>query len=624
MTVTQTGYPTTSSGTAPQQPVNGHMLPNAEQHEQLASGRITAVLGEGGSAIVYQVWNELLSVKRAVKLLKPTASAESHQRFSQEMKILAQLSHTNIINVHSVGKWQNLPYIEMDYVDGPSLETLLERKGRIPLVVAIAIAVEVARALDYTHHHRYRIDNIEYHGLLHRDLKPGNILLPRFDTVRLSDFGIATLSTVSKTNTTQTGKIIGSMQYLAPEQLEENSVDHRSDIYSFGVMLYEMVTGHKMFPERNVSKLVRQRVKDEYLSLNSHGVKIPTDLSKLINSMTSLKPTDRPTSMKKVLTQLQHIFRHFHERSPEEIISRYLNGESVGSSIRRKPKREHNPMKLIFIGGVSAVLLMVAMFAGGIFWYGSQNNPAFLDEIQGVFAANTDDSSSEAIQVNVIVNKMTDTTTSTRNNSSRESQPRNNRRTNNIPSTLPQTGDYAGDTLSMLDLCLKNFGTKDTIFALKELEKSQKYSQIIALYSDLTPQMKQDKIAQLMRHRAIRGLGQEGKTYYDNNQISDGEYYLSKGLYLFSRGQYQRAIWIFRVAKTTPSALINRDELMQEVLFYSAQSESQLYESHPTEQRLKSTLNSWNELIELLKDQPENPIYHTAVAKIEEISEVIE
>ncbi len=624
MAVTQTGYPTTSSGTAPQQPLNGHRLPNAEQHEQLASGRITAVLGEGGSAIVYQVWNELLSVKRAVKLLKPTASVESHQRFSQEMKILAQLSHTNIINVHSVGKWQNLPYIEMDYVDGPSLETLLERKGRIPLVVAIAIAVEVAKALDYTHHHRYRIDNIEYHGLLHRDLKPGNILLPRFDTVRLSDFGIATLSTVSKTSTTQTGKIIGSMQYLAPEQLEEKSVDHRSDIYSFGVMLYEMVTGHRMFPERNVSKLVRQRVKDEYLPLNSHGVKLPPDLTKLINSMISLKPTDRPTSMKKVLTQLQHIFRHFHERSPEEIISRYLNGESVGSSIRRKPKREHNPMKLMFIGGVSAVLLMVAMFAGGLFWYGSQNNPAFLDEIQGVFAANSDDTSSEAIRVNVIVNKLTDSSSTNQNNSARVNQQRTSNSSSNIPSSLPRTGDYAGDTLSMLDLCLQDLGIKDTLRAFQELEKSQKHSQIISLYSDLTPQMKQNKIAQLMHHRAIRGLGQEGKTYYDNNQISDGEYYLSKGLYLFSRGQYQRAIWIFRVAKTTPATLMNRDELLQEVLFYSARAESELYASHPTDQRLKSTLDSWHELFELLEHRPENPLYHTAVAKIDELSEVIE
>jgi len=414
------------------------------------------------------------------------------------------------------------------------------------------------------------------------------------------------------------------MQYLAPEQLEEKSVDHRSDIYSFGVMLYEMVTGHKMFPERNVSKLVRQRVKDEYLPLNSHGIKMPTNLSKLINNMISLKPTDRPTSMKKVLTQLEHIYRHFHERSPEEIISRYLNGESVGSSIRRKPKRDHNPMKLILTGGILAVILMVTMFAGGLFWYGSQNNPAFLEEIQGVFAANTEDISGDAVRVNVIVSKMTDTTVRSDDDDTQLALRNTTNRQSRIPSTLPQNADYDRDTLSLLDRCLQDMGIRDTLEAFQELERAQKYSQILSLYSYLTPRMKQAKVAQLMRHRAILGLGQEGKTYYDNNQISDGEYYLSKGRYLFSRGQYQRAIWIFRVAKTTPSVLMSNNELMRETLHYSARAESKLYESHPTEQRLTSTLDSWRDLLQFLRNQPENPLYQTAIIKIEELSEVVE
>lgn len=619
--------PQSVSGTQPSTIPTVHRLPDVSRREPLASGRVVSILGEGGQSIVYQIWNEQLAIKRAVKLLKPNASRESHERFNQEMKILAQLSHPNIINVHSVGKWNELPYIEMDYVDGPSLETLIEQKGALPLVVAIAIAIETAKALDYTHRHRYRINNIEYHGLLHRDLKPGNILLPLYDTLRLSDFGIATLSTVSTTSMTRTGKIIGSMQYLAPEQLEDKSVDHRSDIYSFGAMLFELVTGEKLFPERNVSKLVRMRVKNEHKQLSEYGLKLPHELEKLINSCISVNPNDRPASIKRILTMLESQYALFHERPAEEVISRYLNGESVGTRKRqRKLKREVSPIRLVLLGGTISVLLMLVLFVSGLYWYGSQKNPAFLEEIKTIFSPNAHSElesmpgSKEKVNVNVIVSKMSHKpkykskkSTSTIHYEKKNAKP--------IPNSIPQTGDFAGDTLSILDFHLRELQTTDTLYALRELDRNNEHTKILAMLPYLSKGMQHSKVARLMRHRSIIGLGQEQKTYYDNNHISDGEYYLSKGLYLFNKKQYQRAIWIFRVAQTTPSELLDHDELMQEVLYYSALSESELYNIRPTDQRYLATVKSWKAVEHFLKNRQDSPYYKAAVEELSRLSE---
>jgi serine/threonine protein kinase len=601
-----------------------HRLPDTAARETLASGRAVEVLGEGGTAIVYQIWNEQLSIKRAVKLMKPNASRESHARFNQEMKILAQLSHPNIINVHSVGKWNGLPYLEMDYVDGPSLEDLLEQKDRLPLVVSIAIAIEVAKALDYTHRHRYRINNVEYHGLLHRDLKPGNILLPRYDTVRLSDFGIATLSTVSTTSMTRTGKIIGSMQYLAPEQLEDKSVDHRSDIYSFGAVLYELVTGEKLFSERNVSKLVRMRVKNEITPLSDHGLKLPHELEKLINSAISVNPSDRPASMKKVLTVLEQLYPLFRERPTEEVISRYLNGESVGSKIKGRQKMgTQSPLRLLVVGGFLSMLLVFGFFLSGLYWYGTKKNPGFFDEIRSVLQQpdpiDIEAMPGESVKVDVVVNKMSG---DEKSKSPRKSVKRSTKKAVKvIPEKVPQTGDFAADTISVLDLQLNRLNTSDTLFALRELDRTGEYTKVLALIPYLSAQMQRSRVTQIMKHRAVVGLGQEKKSYYDNNHISDGEYYLAKGLYLFNQGQYQRAIWIFRVAQTTPAALLDSDELSQEVLYFTALAETELYNVHPTAQRLETTVASWNSVEEFMKNRPRNPYYQRAVQELQRLSE---
>ena len=194
------------------------ILPDGTKQVPMGSGIITGILGEGGMSIIYEIWNEQLGVKRAVKLLRPNSSQENKERFEKEMKVTAQLDHPNIIDIHAVGDWNNLPYIEMEMVSGISLEELIRRQGALPLLVCTSIGIIVCRALDYTHHHQYKINEETFTGLLHGDLKPGNILFSREGVIRLTDFGVATPTEVSKSSSN--GKVMGSMQYLSPEQIE--------------------------------------------------------------------------------------------------------------------------------------------------------------------------------------------------------------------------------------------------------------------------------------------------------------------------------------------------------------------------------------------------------------------
>ena len=220
---------------APSQTSANLGLPDGSERVAMGSGTITSLISRGGTALVYEIWNSELEMKRAVKLLHPDHLDESLERFETEIKITAKLRHPNIVEIYAVGKWHDLPYIEMERIDGDTIEDLLRRVGALPIEVCTAIGIMVARALYHAHNHKYMIYGKEYHGIIHRDLKPANIMVDRDGSVKLMDFGIA--KPVAASARTMEGVVFGTMQYLSPEQLQSGDVDARSDIYSFGAVL---------------------------------------------------------------------------------------------------------------------------------------------------------------------------------------------------------------------------------------------------------------------------------------------------------------------------------------------------------------------------------------------------
>ena len=166
-------------------------LPSGNEPIPLGSGAIVGLLGSGGMARVYKIWNEKLEVFRAVKILLPNQQGDLRNRFETEAKITAKLHHPNIVEIYNVGDWQGLPYLEMEIIDGLSLESIISKTGKLPSSVCSSIAIFTARALGYAHGQQFLIYGKNYHGIVHRDLKPANIMVSSQGALKLMDFGIA-------------------------------------------------------------------------------------------------------------------------------------------------------------------------------------------------------------------------------------------------------------------------------------------------------------------------------------------------------------------------------------------------------------------------------------------------
>ncbi len=269
------------------------IMPDGTEPLPLGSGTITCLLGMGGAANVYKIWIPKLESYRAVKLLKPCLPGDWKMRFHTEMKIMAALSHPNIIEIHTAGEWNTLDFIEMELIDGLTLERLLSEKGALPAPVCTAVAIMLARALVHAHDQKYVLFGKLYHGIIHRDIKPSNIMVSHAGRVKLMDFGIARPITASLL-TTADGTVVGTVQYMAPEQVNGTGVDVTTDIYAIGAILYEMLTGDKAFPDVSLSALFEAKTKNEFVPLGLFNIPIPKALKKLVNSCMEHNPAGAP------------------------------------------------------------------------------------------------------------------------------------------------------------------------------------------------------------------------------------------------------------------------------------------------------------------------------------------
>ena len=203
--------------------------------EKLLGSRyqIEGKIGAGGMAIVYRARDTLLERTVAVKVLREQFATDEAfvKRFRREAQAAASLSHPNIVSIYDVGRDSDIDYIVMEYVDGQTLKEIIQSCGPLPIQEAIALVGQVGEALSHAHAHR----------IIHRDIKPQNILVTADGRAKVTDFGIA--RAVTSATLTHTGDIIGSVHYLSPEQARGAMVTERSDIYSLGIILYELVTG---------------------------------------------------------------------------------------------------------------------------------------------------------------------------------------------------------------------------------------------------------------------------------------------------------------------------------------------------------------------------------------------
>ena len=263
------------------------------------------IVGEGGMSEVYKAKCNKLNRFVAVKILKKqfADNKEISQKFKREATAIANLSDTNIVNVLDVGTQDDIDYIVMEYISGKTLKELINYSGKLSYNTAIKIALQIAKALDCAHKN----------NIIHRDIKPQNILVTESGEVKVTDFGIAK-STDSQT-ITNTTSIIGSAHYLSPEQAKGTYIDFRSDIYSFGIVLYEMVTGRLPFEGDSPVTVALKHLQEEPIPPKNINSAIPDSLNKLILKAIEKEPIKRYQNAKEIIQDLQKI-----QENPDVVI----------------------------------------------------------------------------------------------------------------------------------------------------------------------------------------------------------------------------------------------------------------------------------------------------------------
>jgi serine/threonine-protein kinase len=246
---------------------------------------------------VYKAYDKELNRVVALKLVRPelTSDASSMRRFKQELLLASKISHKNILRIHDLGDVEGVKFISMAYVEGEDLHHVLEREGRLPLARVLNITKQLCAALDAAH----------TEGVVHRDLKPQNVLIDAADNAYVSDFGLAKSLDQSAAGVTRSGEVMGTPRYMSPEQVEGKPAGHPSDIYSLGLIVYEMVTGEAPFKGDSALQEMYQRVTEKPKSPKELDPDLPDYLVRIILRCLERDPERRYQQARDVLHDLE-------------------------------------------------------------------------------------------------------------------------------------------------------------------------------------------------------------------------------------------------------------------------------------------------------------------------------
>jgi eukaryotic-like serine/threonine-protein kinase len=309
---------------------------------------VEELVGTGGMSSVFRAHDRLLDRKVALKVLHPQYSEDEEyvERFRREARAVAALSHPNIVTVIDRGEHEGRQFIVFEYIDGENLKGLIQRRGPAPVTTALELAMQIARGLSFAHQQ----------GLVHRDVKPQNVLLNGDGQAKVTDFGIARSLDVQH-GMTQTGTVLGTSDYIAPEQAQGQRVDEHTDVYSLGVVLYEMLTTEVPFPGENFVAVAMRHINEEPPSIRDKRPDVSPRFEAAVQRAMAKRPEDRFQTMADFCRELE---ANLAEAQGATVVA------PAQPRRARAPRRQGaNPwpivlalLTLIAIGGVIAYLVM--------------------------------------------------------------------------------------------------------------------------------------------------------------------------------------------------------------------------------------------------------------------------
>ena len=359
---------------------------------KVIAGRYELVkcIGHGGMADVYLALDLILDRQVAIKILKPDSNADkvALERFAREAQASTQLSHPNIVDIYDVGDDDNIHYIVMEYVKGHTLKQLIKKRGPLPTRETIWIMKQLTSALMEAHKN----------GLIHRDIKSQNILIKDDGTVKLADFGIAILNNAIQL--TSKDSVLGSVHYLAPELVKGEKSSMKSDIYSLGIVMYELLRGDVPFKGDNPAQIALKHMKQEIPNVREYNPQIPQSVANIITKACAKDPKDRYDNAALMLKDLNVCLNndhlndeavHFENR---EVISDFSIPATAKTEIKKikqkKKERNFSAVIILIITLFSVIALSLILMLSGIL-SGNQNNYIEVPEVKNLALAQAKD-----------------------------------------------------------------------------------------------------------------------------------------------------------------------------------------------------------------------------------------
>ena len=330
--------------------------------KKIGKYNIQSILGKGAMGIVYRALDPDINRKVAIKTIRfdlaseETDNEEIMQRFMREAQAAGKLTHPNIITIFDVGREEDLTYIVMQFIEGPSLQRLIAQGEKFSVQDVTKLMESVCGALDYAHQH----------GIIHRDIKPGNILLDNNKRPYICDFGVARVDT---STLTQSGTAVGTPSYMSPEQVMGKKVDKRSDIFSIGCILYEILAGRRPFEAESITTVIYKIINEEPPALSELKKGLPAGFGKIVGKALAKDANNRYQNCNQLAEDLRNL-----DRLSDKTVAVTVTKEAMIPEVEEKEEEKGEEKKKRRLGLILGITIPAVLIiaAGGAYFYNEQ------------------------------------------------------------------------------------------------------------------------------------------------------------------------------------------------------------------------------------------------------------
>lgn len=569
-----------------------------ENSTPLGSGVITGLIGAGAIGTVYRIRRDDLAVQRAAKVLNPGFPPAVSIELEAELKIPAQLKHPSFVHIYTFGKWEGMPFIEMELIDGPALSHLLAGKKPIPLEVCTAIGILLCESLEYLHRFEYAIESGRFSSLLHLNIKPSNVFLTHDGELKLLDAGrVTALINLADKNK----RLPCTARYAAPELYnnKNKSVAEAADLYSVAKLLMDLI----FLSGQSAGWPAPVEVDDPASARH-----LPRLLMSALHTALAEDPQERHLSISEFREHLQRVHRSTTRCLARQAIAHFVQGDDLLRFRRMRASLRH-----AIAGGVVAA----AVAAIGVLLLNSQpvqdptgpSSPGKPSAAPSMALAGQTASLPDSANA---VHATTDSAPALPGASTEKKADEN--RASPAKSTLSKP--------SWLESLRIEYNTRDLSLILAGEVSHRHFARALDVGDSLGSEKMRQMPAALYKLRALQGANKTTKLneYLASAKINDGEFYLAKARHEFAAGRISDALALLERCRAAPARLADKNTIEKDATYGEAECLSAIYKKNPDEKNLQAALDKWFAVKSAFRDNQTHAYFLEANTRIRQLS----